>query len=137
MKKLLLLFAVVLVFVGCDLDDDNYQRSHMELLPIESATFPAEFREGQVYEIPIQYSRPSTCHVFEGFYYEKNENIRTIAIQTTVLEQDNCTTPTTNPITEVLKFVATTEDSYIFKLWKGKNDNGEDIFEEIEVPVVP
>jgi hypothetical protein len=136
MKKLLLLFAVVLVFVGCDLEDDN-PRFHVELLPVESATFPAEFHEGQVYEIPIKYIRPSTCHVFEGFFYGKDENIRTIAIQTTVLEQDNCTTPSTNPMTEVLKFIATTESSYIFKLWKGKNASGEDIFEEIEVPVVP
>jgi hypothetical protein len=135
MKKFLLLFAVAITFIGCSLDDDN-PKFHLELLPVESATLPDEFKRDSVYELPIKYIRPSTCHIFEGFYYEKNENVRTVAIQTSVVEQDNCVSASTEPITEILKFKPTTGESYIFKFWKGEDESGEDIFEEIEVPVV-
>jgi hypothetical protein len=137
MKKFLLILALAFIFVQCDTNDNDYPNYHLELLPIESAVFPAEFIKDQVYEIPIKYVRPTTCYLFEGFYYDKNLNTRTIAIQTSVLEQNNCTTPLQNPIEEILKFKATTETSYVFKLWKGKDASGANIFEEITVPVVP
>ena len=136
MKKYVLLLVIAISIMGCSLGDDDKQKFHLELLPVESATFPAQFVKDEIYEIPIQYHRPTTCHVFEGFYYERNANVRTIAIQTSVLERNDCTPATVNPITEKLKFIPTTESSYIFKLWKGKDANGADIFDEIEVPVV-
>jgi hypothetical protein len=138
MKKFLLIFAITSIFLGCSTSvDDNYPNFHLELLPVESAVFPTQFIKNQVYEIPISYVRPTTCYIFEGFNYDKNLNTRTIAIQTSVLEQSNCTTPIQNPIQEILKFKATTETSYIFKLWKGKDAAGANVFQEITVPVVP
>ncbi|TGD57587.1 hypothetical protein [Flavobacterium humi] len=136
MKKFWLLIVVVFTFVGCDLHDD-YIDYHLELLPVESADLPMEFKRDSIYELPFHYIRPSTCHVFEGFYYQRNSNTRTIAIQTSVLERNDCTTPIANPVEAILKFKPTTEDSYIFKMWKGEDDNGEDVFEEVEIPVVP
>jgi hypothetical protein len=137
MKKVFLVLVTVISLVGCSLGSDNGEKFHTELLPIESAVLPAEFKKDSIYQLPFTYFRPSTCHLFEGFYYAKDANIRTIAIHTSVLEQGGCTTPTVNPITEILQFKPTGYDSYIFKLWKGENENGEDIFEEIEIPVVP
>ena len=136
MKNLVILIIVLFIVIGCSKDDQG-DKFHLELLPIDSAVLPAEFKKDSLYELPFNYIRPSTCHVFEGFYYKKNSNTRTIAIQTTVLEQSNCTTATVNPITEILKFKPTTEPTYIFKLWKGTDANGVDVFEEIEIPVVP
>lgn len=135
MKKIVLLMTLVGLW-SCSHDDefDNY---HPEYLPIESATFPTELKKDSVYEIPLQYIRPSTCHVYEGLYYSKNSNTRTIAVATTVLEQSNCVTAPVNPLTVILNFKPTTETSYIFKLWKGEDANGQDIFEETEIPVVP
>jgi hypothetical protein len=137
MKKFLLILVITSIFLGCSTSvNDNSPNFHLELLPIESAVFPTQFVKNQVYEIPISYVRPTTCYIFEGFNYDKNLNTRTIAIQTSVLEQSNCTTPIQNPIQEILKFKATTETSYIFKLWKGKDAAGANVFQEITVTVV-
>ena len=136
MKNFALLIIVALSVIGCSKDDEK-DKFHLELLPIDSAVLPDKFKKDSVYELPFDYIRPSTCHIFEGFYYKKESNVRTIAIQTTVLEQNNCTVATVNPITEILKFKPTTETSYVFKLWKGTDGNGADVFEEITIPVVP
>ena len=136
MKKLGLLIIVVFSIISCNTDVPGV-KFHLELLPVDSAVFPVEFKKDSLYELPFKYIRPSTCHVFEGFYYEKNLNVRTVAIQTSVLEQNNCTGATVNPITEILRFKPTTETSYVFKLWKGTDGNGADVFEEITIPVVP
>jgi hypothetical protein len=58
-------------------------------------------------------------------------------VLTTVIEQDNCKGVTVNPLEKFLSFKPTTESSYVFKIWKGKDTNGNDVFEEIEIPVVP
>ena len=136
MRNCWLLVLVAIGFISCNTDVEG-DKFHLELLPIDSAILPLEFKKDSIYELPFKYIRPSTCHVFEGFYYERNLNVRTIAIQTSVLEYDNCVSAAVNPITEILKFKPTTETSYIFKLWKGKDANDVDIYEEITIPVIP
>lgn len=136
MKKISVLLIVLFSVIACNTESDG-DKFHLELLPVDSAVLPTEFKKDSIYELPITYTRPTTCHVFEGFYYDKNANKRTIAIQTSVLEQSNCTAATVNPMTEILKFKPTIESSYIIRLWKGKDSNGADIFDEVEIPVVP
>ena len=135
MKKFALLIIIALAVIACSTNDEK-DKFHLELLPIDSVVLPATFKKDSLYELPFKYIRPSTCHIYEGFYYEKNLNVRTIAIQTSVVEQEGCTAATVNPLTEILKFKPT-ETSYIFKLWKGKDGNGTDVFQEITIPVVP
>ncbi len=135
MKNLALLIIVALSIIGCSKDEGN--KFSFELRPIDSAVLPVELKKDSLYELPFNYIRPSTCHIFEGFYYEKNSNVRIIAIKNSVIEQNNCVPATVNPITEILKFIPTTEASYVFKLWKGTDASGADVFEEIEIPVVP
>jgi hypothetical protein len=132
-----LLFAILAItLMACNKDDDRVT-FHEELLPVNNVTFPTQFKRDSLYIIPIEYIRPSTCHAFEGFYYSKNLNKRTVAVATTVFEQNNCTTPSLNTMTADLRFIPTTEASYIFRLWKGKDGNGNDVFQEFEIPVVP
>lgn len=137
MKKFLLLFAVAVTFIGCSLGEDDNPKFHLELLPVDSATFPVEFTLNQTYDIPIYFVRPSTCHAFEGFYYQKDGNTRTIAVQTNVIEQNNCVSAPPDPVMQLLKIKITSSETYIFKLWKGKSTSGEDVFEEVQVPVAP
>ena len=135
MKKLVFFLILVTALFGCSNDDRNDVR--YEYIPVDSVVLPAEFKKDSIYELPFKYVRPTTCHFFEGFYYDRNSNVRTIAIVNGVVEQDNCTTAPINPMTEILRFIPTTEASYIFKLWKGEDSNGNDIYEEHEIPVVP
>ncbi|MCL9809584.1 hypothetical protein [Flavobacterium luminosum] len=137
MKKFVFLCLIFLSVSSCGLWDDDSVPYHGEILPVESAVLPTEFKKDSVYELPIRYVRPTTCYLFDGFYYQKDLNVRVVAIYTTVFEQKGCVPPTTNPVTEILKFKPTTESSYIFKFWKGKDTQGQNIFEEVEVPVVP
>ena len=136
MRNYWLLVLVAIGFISCNTDVEG-DKFHLELLPIESAILPLEFKKDSIYELSFNYIRPSTCHVFEGFYYERNLNVRTIAIQTSVLEQNNCEVASSIPVTQILEFKPTTETSYVFKLWKGKDASGTDIYEEITIPVIP
>jgi len=136
MKKLLFLFILFGLW-ACTHDERSQLSSHIEYLPIDSATLPVQFKRDSIYEIPLQYIRPSTCHLYEGLYYAKNSNIRTIAVVTSVLEQDNCTVAPINPLTVTLSFKPTTESSYVIRLWKGKDASGQNIYQDTTIPVVP
>ena len=135
MKRILALVSVLLLFNACSLNDDDGIKFHYELLPIESVVIPDSFEMGETYPITIKYFRPTTCHAFDGFYYDKNLNIRTVAVRNAVVQKDNCTELTNSLIEQTLNFYVTNNGSYIFKFWQGKNDAGEDVFLEYEIPV--
>ena len=104
-----------------------YRRNHSK---------PNEFTLGETYEITIRYYRPSTCHAFNSFYYEKNLNTRTIAVESIVFEQDGCEALESVLVEKKLNFHVTNNGSYIFKFWQGANEYGEDVFLEYEIPVI-
>ena len=134
MKKLVLLLSLLFAFNSCSTDDgDNFR---FELLPVESVEIPNEFTLGETYEITIRYYRPSTCHAFNSFYYEKNLNTRTIAVESIVFEQDGCEALESVLVEKKLYFHVINNDSYIFKFWQGANEYGEDVFLEYEIPVI-
>lgn len=135
MKRILALVSVLFLFNACSLNDDDGIKFHYELLPIESVVIPDSFEIGETYPITIKYFRPTTCHAFDGFYYDKNLNIRTVAVRNAVVQKDNCTELTNSLIEQTLNFYVTNNGSYIFKFWQGKNDAGEDVFLEYEIPV--
>ena len=135
MKKIVLFLIVITSFLGCSLDDDNPTYTY-EVLPVDSYVVPASFTLGKICEIKLKYQKPSSCHIYQGIYYDKNLNTRTIAIQTAVQDNQVCTADVP-PKSEVsFNFTATNTGSYIFKFYKGKDANGENIFEEVEIPVV-
>ena len=134
MKKLVLLLSLLFAFNSCSTDDgDNFR---FELLPVESVEIPNEFTLGETYEITIRYYRPSTYHAFNSFYYEKNLNTRTIAVESIVFEQDGCEALESVLVEKKLNFHVTNNGSYIFKFWQGANEYGEDVFLEYEIPVI-
>lgn len=134
MKKFFVLSFLVVLLFSCSTDDDSVAYS-FELLPIESVDIPDEFMLGETYPITVTYERPSTCHIFRDFYYVKDNNERTVAVVNTVFEQNDCEDLIDTMLTATFNFQVTSNGSYIFKFWQGKDDNDEDIFLEIEVPV--
>ena len=135
MKRILALVSVLFLFNACSLNDDDGIKFHYELLPIESVVIPDSFEMGETYPITIKYFRPTTCHAFDGFYYDKNLNTRTLAVRNAVVQQNNCTELSNSLIEQTLNFYVTNNGSYIFKFWQGKNHAGEDVFLEYEIPV--
>ena len=135
MKKIVLFLIVITSFLSCSLDDDGPTYTY-EVLPVDSYVVPASFTLGQTYSIKLKYQKPSACHIYQGIYYEKNLNTRTIAIQTAVQNNQVCTQQIP-PLSEVsFNFMVNNTGSYIFKFYKGKDAKGENIFEEVEIPVV-
>ena len=136
MKKIVIFLIVITSFLSCSLDDDGPTYTY-EVLPVDSYVVPTSFTLGQTYAIKLKYQKPTACHIYQGIYYEKNLNTRTIAIQTAV-QNDQACTKEIPPISEVsFNFIASNTGSYIFKFYKGKDASGKDIFENVEIPVVP
>ncbi len=134
MKKLIALSFTLLLFVSCSIDDDSTNYS-FEILSVESVDIPDAFTLGEVYPITVSYLRPSTCHSFKEFYYLKENNIRTVAPINYVFENNSCETLTNELVEATFNFIVTSNGSYIFKFWQGEDNNGEDQYLTIEVPV--
>ncbi|WP_366185688.1 hypothetical protein [Flavobacterium ovatum] len=135
MKKILLLFALMTVLISCTKDNVPSDTYTFHVLPVESYEVPATFTLGQTYEIKLKYQKPTACHLYQGIYYTKDFNTRTIAIQTAVKDNEVCTTEVP-PLSEAsFNFIASETGSYIFKFYKGKDTDGTNLFEEVEIQV--
>ena len=66
-NKILSLLLLFTLLSSCSLDDDTNDFL-LEVVPIESVVVPEEFIFGDTYQITVEYSRPSDCHVFNNFF---------------------------------------------------------------------
>lgn len=135
MKKIFLLVVLSMSLFACSLDDDT-PNFYQEILPIESVTIPEEFEFGGVYEISMTYFRPSSCHVFHNFYYEINENERTVAVINNVYTEQNCEELEDEEVEVSFNFEVTRTGPYVFKFYQGTDESGDDTYYIVEVPVV-
>lgn len=106
-----------------------------ELRPVISVDLPSEFTLGETYEITMHYSRPTSCYLYNNIYYEKDLNVRTIAVENAIKESDNCVETPNDITTCSFNFQVTSNGSYIFKFWQGKDEQGNNLFLEYEIPV--
>ena len=137
MKKIALLLVLMTTLVGCSLDNGNNDTYTFSVLPVESYTLPETFKLGEKYTIKLKYQKPTSCHIYQGIYYAKNLNTRTIGVQAAVLDKQVCGTEVP-PVSEAsFDFQVTATGSYIFKFYKGKGADDKDIFENVEIQVVP
>ncbi len=134
MKKIFFLFLLGISLISCELNnyDDGYS---LELLPVAKVEMPLTFAKDSLTNIPVKYLRPSNCHFFEDFYYQKNDFTRTIAIYCSKLNKDNCQSFQNDTIEVPLKFRPTELGTYQFKFWKGVDVQGQDIYEPYQVEV--
>ncbi|NHM02710.1 hypothetical protein [Flavobacterium difficile] len=134
MKKIIAFFSILFVLISCTPESSN-PKVRFELLPIESVVLPTSFNVNEVNEIEVNFLRPTTCHGFDGFLYEKDGLTRTIAVQSFVSEQNNCEALTNQIVTQKLNFKPIQTGTYLLKFFKGTNANGSLIFEEVSVDV--
>lgn len=135
MKKIVLFLTFLFVSNACSLDDDRTSY-YFENLPIESVEVPENFVMGKTYEMKVFYKRPTTCHVFQGFYYNSELNERTVAVQTAVYGRNDCKSLNEEPIQASFNFTVINNGTYIFKFFQGRDETGKNKFLEIEIPVV-
>ena len=120
---------------SCTITDDNNPTFQYEILPIESVNIPDEFVLGQVYTIYLTYIKPSGCYVFNDFYYVSELNQRTVAIINTVYTNTNCTEEEVSEEVS-FNFIVNNNGTYVFRFWQGEDDNGNDLYYIVEVPVI-
>lgn len=132
MKNFFGILALVTILVSCSADEP--QKYSLKVLPVESFILPDTLFLGETQTFKIKYKRPSNCHYFEGFYYKKNLNQRTIGITTSVL-QENCQILTGTPTEVELKFFTSNNGNYIFKFFKGLDTAGNNVYESVTIPV--
>ena len=141
MKKLVISFilvtAALFTFASCDVGEDTNSDYNFKLVAIDSVDVPDHFILGETKPLKLYYKRPSTCHFFNGFYYEKNLNTRTVAIQMAVFNASNCE-PLEEELAEAsLDFYVSNSGTYIFKFFTGVDAAGQNTFLEYEIPVLP
>ncbi|MBU3820704.1 hypothetical protein KO566_01415 [Flavobacteriaceae bacterium XHP0103] len=134
MRKVLILSFILVLMGSCSLDNDG-PVFRDDILPIESVDIPDSFTIGEVYPITVRYFKPTTCYFFNRFYYAKENNIRTVAVINYQYLQNNCEELEDELVEATFDFHVTSNGSYIFKFWQGKDTNGEDQYLTIEVPV--
>ncbi|MHA7055611.1 hypothetical protein ACWGOQ_0000210 [Aquimarina sp. M1] len=139
MKKITIIALIILsnCLTSCLNDDDTGINFSYELVPIEQVDIPDQFIRGETYEITVSYFRPSDCHSFSGFDYDRLSNERTVSVVNVVVNDRQCEDlEETDLIDASLNFLVGFEDSYIFRFWQGRNDQGENEFLIREVPVI-
>ncbi|MFD2566876.1 hypothetical protein [Pseudotenacibaculum haliotis] len=131
MKKLFLAFSL-LMFVSCTVDNGDEMRLHF--LAIDDAVTPTSLTFGSTVDITVNYTLPNGCYRFYELYYVPNGTTRTVAVRalqnlSIVCSQATISESYTFPLT-----VTQTED-YVFRFWKGTDNDGNDIYEEVTIPV--
>jgi hypothetical protein len=133
MKKIFLLSFLMFSLFSCSIEDDT-PNFYTEVLPVESVDMPDAFQFGNVHEIKLTYFKPTGCHVFNNFFYEIDQDQRTVAIITTVNTSPDCNQ---NAVLEEVSFnfEVNSPGPYTFRFWQGADENGIDTYLIIEVPV--
>lgn len=132
MKRIASAIALCLLIVSCTPEGDTYS---LEILPVAKVEMETAFAKDSVTEISVKYLRPSNCHFYEDFYYERIEFTRIVAIYNAKLNKDNCQSVANDTVTVPLKFKPTQLGTYTFKFWKGTNNAGEDEYFEYDAVV--
>lgn len=126
----------MLSFASCSVDGDSSGNFYTEFVPIESVDIPTEFTLGETYEIHVKYLRPSACYIFNDFYYASELNQRTVAVINTVYPNQNCAALDNQIVDVSFNFLVTSNGTYVFRFWQGEDENGNDTYYIVEVPVV-
>ncbi len=137
MKKIIILCFVILSLSSCSLDDDNNNvEFDLEFIPIESVDIPEEFQFGQVHEISMTYFKTSSCQSFFDFYYEIDENTRTVAVINSFASGQTCDSLIDEEVEVSFNFEVNSTDPYVFRFYQGIDESGDDTYYIVEVPVV-
>lgn len=134
MKKIILLFAGLLLFYSCLNNNDNEINFTYEFLPIDEYTTPDSFTFGEKDTIKVKYTLKNGCYSFDNIHYEYQDTARIVAVKAFIKLDEACAEVITQ---NEYKFIVTPnqQQDYVFKFYKGLDANGENIFEEVVVPV--
>lgn len=133
MKKFFEIMMLLFIFNSCSVEEEPTY--HYEILPVLNYEVPESFVLNVPEPIKVYYQRPSSCHGFQGFYFDVDGSQRTIAVQTIVSQSQQCTTYDNNIQEASFTFTPKSLQTYLFNFFKGYNEEGNAIYDIIEIPV--
>lgn len=121
---------------SCEISDDGLKVSY-SIVAVDSVQMPTTFDFGETYDIPVFYTKPSDCHVFDGFSVTADLNVRNISTVLAQLDSGNCATGNATIVEEqTLRFTAASNGSYVFRFFNGLGPNNEQTYLEYTVFVL-
>lgn len=134
MKNLGLMLLLTLSLIGCSTDDDG--QFDFQAATIRDVFLPDTLVKGETYNFEITYNRPTNCHAFAGFDYEKRVNERFVGVITAVeARRNDCTEEQGLTGVATLRFFVEREDFYIFQFYQGLDSEDNPLFLTKEIPV--
>jgi hypothetical protein len=133
MKKFFGIMMLLFIFNSCSVEEEPTY--HYEILPVLNYEVPESFVLNVPEPIKVYYQRPSSCHGFQGFYFDVDGSQRTIAVQTIVSQSQQCTTYDNNIQEASFTFTPKSLQTYLFNFFKGYDEEGNAIYDIIEIPV--
>ncbi len=143
MRNFVFLFVMMLIFTSCSIEDDG-TRIEYEFAEVTEADLPESFEKGKTYEIDITYVLPSACHTASGINAIRGSStgverrdIYVVGISSYNAIQTECNRDDENLERENSFSIHIDEnDPYTFYLWSGLNEDLENQYNVVEVPVV-
>ncbi|MEM6515293.1 MAG: hypothetical protein AAF688_03850 [Bacteroidota bacterium] len=135
MKKFYVLFVLFIGLASCSIEDEDRPAYSTDFVGIESVDMPEEFILGQTHEITMTFLRPTSCHLFYDLFYDIEENQRTVAITTISPVEQDCEVLEDDEVEVSFNFEVLDTEPYVFRFYQGEDENGEDVFHIVEVPV--
>jgi len=126
---------VALTVTSCN-DDDDYHEHHLEHVSVISAELPDEFTYGHTYRINVTIELPNSCYYYYDQYDYFYEGTSRLIYPIAHVDDDVACTQNITETTFSIPIQALQNEPYIFKFYQGEDDNGEDMFLTIEVPVI-
>ncbi len=146
MKKLILLLVSVLITVSCDINDDG-PVTMLTSAEVTATDLPEFLEAGKTYTVKVTYLLPSACHSAAGIDARRGastgEQYRKIYIRGVASYNASVTQCDEEVDEEDLEkegaFQITIpygeEEPYTFYLWTGIDDDEENIYTEVVIPV--
>ena len=119
MKKIFLIIGFGFLITSCDISE---QPTYSYVInPVFQVDMPTAVAVDSVTNIPVRYKRPSSCHIFNKFYYEIDGMNRTVGVENLLVNQSDCHEDNETVIEMPLKFSPIGTGTFHFKFWTGGN----------------
>jgi len=135
MKHFISLFLVAFLVFGCS-DDDNYHAYHLEYIGAVSADVPDEFVQGNTYLINVTIELPNSCYYYYNQYDYFYKGTSRLIYPIAHVDDDVPCSEAIREVTFSIPVQALQSEPYIFKFYQGEDEEGQDVFLTIEVPVI-
>lgn len=140
--KRVFVFSLILLLgfstSSCELNDDNDVNFYFTSLQTVSSEFPEAFELNETYTISVTYLIPDNCTFFEGFdILRAATTTREVFIIGSVLNNQEDCEERMQEVSSTFRFQVIYDEPYLFRLWTGVDENGENQYIEVEVPVNP